>query len=235
VERAALALLPGLAPSLPSAPAGVEVGVGPRHQLLGAPLRPDLGHPDLEAVAGAVPKVVLDLSQDAEGALRSGVGEGDHELVPSPAHDEVVAAKPPGESPRQLAQEGVAGGMAAAVVDGLERVQVDEGDREQVVTVAARAADLAIQGGQAGAAPQGAGQVVHVGGLLERTKAGADQVRQVGGKARQTLRRDAELTGQASEQRLIVRASPPFCHHTLPDHGSQQTLRHPPSAEPTHP
>ena len=63
----------------------------------------------------------------------------------------------------------------------------------------------------------------------------ADQVRQVGGKARQTLRRDAELTGQASEQRLIVRASPPFCHHTLPDHGSQQTLRHPPSAEPTHP
>lgn len=79
-----------------------------------------------------------------------GPHQDDAELVAAYAGDYVSLPDAFGENPRRLAQDLVSGGMSEAVIDRLERVEIDEQDR-QGRAVAARHRDLPVQFPQEGA------------------------------------------------------------------------------------
>src|SRR5581483_5297093 len=75
---------------------------------------------------------------DPVGDTGGGVGpavDDDRELVAADAEDLLVRANRPDESPRDRAQHPVARGMAFAVVDLLEVVEVDEDKRDLAALV----------------------------------------------------------------------------------------------------
>ena len=73
--------------------------------------------------------------------LDVGLGEDEHEFLAAVAADHVGRPQVLGDRLGHAAQDDVADGVAVGVVDGLEVVDVDEGDRQRPA-VARRALDL---------------------------------------------------------------------------------------------
>ena len=98
------------------------------------------------------------------------VGE-DRELVAAEAGHEIRLADRPGDALGDADEEGVAGGVAEAVVDDLEVVEVDEQDGGRALLDAAmatrRRGQDALQGQLEHAAVGGAGQRVTLGEVLD--------------------------------------------------------------------
>src|SRR5206468_12061345 len=78
---------------------------------------------------------------EALGLAPPGLGSEHAELVAALAHDRVLVADRALELAGHLAQDLVAGGVAEAVVDALEAVEVEDEDRQPPL-VAAVARDL---------------------------------------------------------------------------------------------
>ena len=102
----------------------------------------DLAALDLERLVHRLEDPVGDLGD----ARLVDVLEQDDELVASEARGGVGGADAAEQPSRGLAQEHVAGGVAEAVVDVLERVEVDEQDRDPRVAPAPRAPGRARAG-----------------------------------------------------------------------------------------
>ncbi len=130
----------------------------------------------LDREALALDEVAQLLHQD--GALLDvGLGEDQHEFLAAVAADHVAGAEVRAERLGDAAQDDVAGGVAVGVVDGLEVVDVDEGDRQRPL-VAAGTLDLGEERGQEGAAVGHAGQAVErrqVVGLGHRDRDAVDR------------------------------------------------------------
>ncbi len=73
---------------------------------------------------------MVDAVGDGERVLPGSLGEEQEELVAAEAADVVVGAESFGDGLDYAAESGVSSGMALAVVDGLEVVDIDEGDGE---------------------------------------------------------------------------------------------------------
>ncbi len=105
-----------------------------------------------------------------------GIDRGDaaHELVAAEADDRVVGAEVRAHRRDQHPEHAVARGVAVAVVDALEPVDVDVGDDELAVG-APRPVDLVAQGQPPHLAPEGTGEAVEVRALQLGLEAGALQ------------------------------------------------------------
>ncbi len=94
----------------------VEVGVGGAVQVLGAEaVDRQRGDPDRGVGDGAEP--LLEPLGGRAQLARAGLGQQHRELVAAEAAEHVGRAQVGGERPRHLAQQVVAGGVAAGVVD----------------------------------------------------------------------------------------------------------------------
>ena len=88
--------------------------------------------------AGAATSVAQLLGQD--GALLDvGLGQDEHELLAAVAADHVARPQVGADRLGDAAQDDVAGRVAVGVVDGLEVVDVDEGDRQRPLVARRRA------------------------------------------------------------------------------------------------
>ena len=92
--------------------------------------------------------------------LDAGLGQDEHELLAAVAADQVATRAGCAEMRLgDAAQHDVADAVAVRVVDGLEVVDVDEGDRQRAL-VARRALDLGEERAEQGLAVGDAGQAV---------------------------------------------------------------------------
>ena len=113
----------------------------------------------------------------AEGGtvLDVGLGQDEHEFLAAIPADEVARAQVLDDRLGDAAQDDVAGGVAVRVVDGLEVVDVDEGDAQRPL-VARCALDLGEQGGEEGLAIDDAGQAVDRRPVVGVGEGGGDAV-----------------------------------------------------------
>ena len=108
-----------------------------------------------------------------------GLGEDQHEFLAAVPADHVGRPQVRAERLGDAAQDHVAGRMAVRVVDGLEVVDVDEGDRQRAL-VAAGALDLGEERRQERLAVRDARQAVEGGqvvGLGQRDRDAVDRAR----------------------------------------------------------
>src|SRR5439155_3336942 len=101
------------------------------------------------------------LAEAAAGVLEVGVGERADELVPAYPDHRVVGAQVVLYGGDDIAQQRVARGMALAVVELLESVDVHEGEYEPSVSVSS-AIDLVFEGGHPEVASVGASELIEL-------------------------------------------------------------------------
>ena len=116
------------------------------------------GDPDRGGGHGAEP--LLEPHRGRAQLARAGLGQQHRELVAAEAAEHVGRAQAGGERPRHLAQQVVAGGVAAGVVDGLEVVEVDHDQAERAAVVAEVVGQLGREALGEAAAVERAGQRV---------------------------------------------------------------------------
>src|SRR6185437_80041 len=68
--------------------------------------------------------------QARQGHLQRSLGHHQQELLATPAPENVARAQRIATCTRELLEDVVASGMPAAVIDGLEVIQIDDRDRE---------------------------------------------------------------------------------------------------------
>ena len=143
--------------------------------------------------------------------LDVGLGQDQHELLAAVAADHVAGPEVRGDRLGDPAQDDVARGVAVGVVDGLEVVDVDEGDRERSL-VAGSALDLGEERGQQGLAVGDAGQPVDrraVVGVGQRAGDAVDRARRGGPRGRcRGLEPDRVVAGGDPLGRLDEAAEP---------------------------
>ena len=128
-----------------------------------------------------------------------GAGEQQHELVAAVAGDLVVRAQLALQHAGDAAQQLVAGGVAARVVDALEVVEVEDHGAERV-PVAARAGDLLADAQLHRAVVEDAGQRVGAGDVLD-VLVGLGVAAGDGGQAGDRLERAQVLVVDAAARR----------------------------------
>ncbi len=107
--------------------------------------------------------------------LDVGLGQDQHEFLAAIAADHVARPQVGPDGLGDAAQDDVARGVAVGVVDGLEVVDVDEGDRQRAL-VASGALDLGEEGAQQGAPIDDAGQAVDRRPVVGLRQGGGDAV-----------------------------------------------------------
>ena len=163
----------------------VHRGIGVAHERLHPELRAEPAHdPDRDRhrqarVAFDGEALALDeraqlLGQDGP-LLDVGLGQDQHEFLAAVAAQQVAGAHVGAQELGDPAQDDVAGGVPVGVVDDLEMVDIDEGDRERSV-VAGGSFDLGEQLGEERLAVEDAGQAVDRRPVVRVCQGGRDRV-----------------------------------------------------------
>src|SRR5439155_25112320 len=100
---------------------------------------PQLGEAFAEALPSLAAENLQHPGEDALRRLQRRLRKHAHELVSAPPDDGVIRAQASPQRADQVLQQPIAGGVAGAVVNRLESVEVDEGDGELAAREPARA------------------------------------------------------------------------------------------------